>query len=74
MGSNPPTLAHPAAPDPLHLTASRRTPTPAPTPAADAKTMAPKPVASVRMPRRVPYGFHGTWVAEQQLKSQVMWV
>ncbi|KAG2440102.1 hypothetical protein HXX76_004216 [Chlamydomonas incerta] len=40
----------------------------------DAKTMAPKPVASVRMPRRVPYGFHGTWVTEQQLKSQVMWV
>ncbi|KAG2454857.1 hypothetical protein HYH02_000688 [Chlamydomonas schloesseri] len=40
----------------------------------DAKTMAAKPVASVRMPRRVPYGFHGTWVTEQQLKSQIMWV
>lgn len=40
----------------------------------DAHTMAPKPVAAVRMPQRVPYGFHGTWVTEQQIKSQVAWV
>ncbi|GIL45175.1 hypothetical protein Vafri_2503 [Volvox africanus] len=40
----------------------------------NALTMSPTPVASLRMPRRVPYGFHGTWVTEEQLKKQVMWV
>ncbi|GFR51519.1 hypothetical protein Agub_g13935 [Astrephomene gubernaculifera] len=40
----------------------------------DARTMSAKPVTSVRMPRRVPYGFHGTWVSEYQMKAQVMWV
>ncbi|PNH02028.1 Carotenoid 9,10(9',10')-cleavage dioxygenase 1 [Tetrabaena socialis] len=40
----------------------------------DARTMASKPVASLAMPRRVPYGFHGTWVTEAQLKSQVAWI
>ncbi|KXZ51783.1 hypothetical protein GPECTOR_11g227 [Gonium pectorale] len=40
----------------------------------DAVKMGSEPLARIRMPRRVPYGFHGTWVSEQQLKSQVMWV
>ncbi|GLI66025.1 hypothetical protein VaNZ11_009730 [Volvox africanus] len=40
----------------------------------NALTMSPTPVASLRMPRRVPYGFHGTWVTEEQIKKQVMWV
>ncbi|EFJ52660.1 hypothetical protein VOLCADRAFT_85861 [Volvox carteri f. nagariensis] len=39
----------------------------------DARTMASKPMASLLMPRRVPYGFHGTWVSEEKLKKQVHW-
>ncbi|GIL78894.1 hypothetical protein Vretimale_112 [Volvox reticuliferus] len=39
-----------------------------------ARTMSSTPIASLRMPRRVPYGFHGTWVTEEQIKKQVMWV
>jgi hypothetical protein len=29
-----------------------------------------QPVARVRMPRRVPYGFHGLWISEAQLQAQ----
>ncbi|KAJ9507854.1 hypothetical protein QJQ45_021212 [Haematococcus lacustris] len=34
----------------------------------DAKTMSPTPLAQIKLPQRVPYGFHGTWVPEAQLK------
>ncbi|GAB4824146.1 hypothetical protein N2152v2_011192 [Parachlorella kessleri] len=37
----------------------------------DAKTMSCKPVARVRMPRRVPYGFHCLWVSEKDLQTQL---
>ncbi|KAL4524556.1 hypothetical protein Ndes2526A_g06676 [Nannochloris sp. 'desiccata'] len=38
----------------------------------DAKTMSSKPVARVSLAgHRVPYGFHCTWVTEEQLKSQI---
>ncbi|GLC54223.1 hypothetical protein PLESTB_000836900 [Pleodorina starrii] len=40
----------------------------------DARSMASTPLASLRMPRRVPYGFHGTWVTEEQLKKQLHWI
>lgn len=30
----------------------------------DARTMSPTPVASVHLPVRVPYGFHGSWIAD----------
>ena len=30
----------------------------------DAKTMAPEPVAVVKLPQRVPYGFHALFMSE----------
>jgi carotenoid cleavage dioxygenase len=30
----------------------------------DANDFAGEPVAVVRLPRRVPFGFHGSWVAD----------
>jgi len=30
----------------------------------DAKTMAPDPVAIVRLPRRVPHGFHALFISQ----------
>lgn len=36
----------------------------------DAKTMGATPLAIINMPQRVPYGFHGLWLTEEQLASQ----
>jgi carotenoid 9,10(9',10')-cleavage dioxygenase 1 len=36
----------------------------------DAATMSQQPLARVRLPRRVPYGFHSLWVREEQLAAQ----
>lgn len=36
----------------------------------DAATMAATPLAVVALPARVPYGFHGTFVTEAQMKAQ----
>lgn len=38
----------------------------------DAASMASSPVARVILPARVPYGFHGTWVSEEQVKNQIL--
>lgn len=35
--------------------------------ALDARTMDPEPVARVKLPVRIPYGFHGTWVPAGEL-------
>ena len=37
----------------------------------DAKSMSAEPVAKVTLPRRVPYGFHGLHITEEQLKQQL---
>lgn len=36
----------------------------------DAATMSPQPVARLRMPHTVPFGFHGGWVSADQLAEQ----
>jgi carotenoid cleavage dioxygenase-like enzyme len=36
----------------------------------DAKTMSCNPVARVKMPRRVPFGFHGLWMTGKQIHVQ----
>jgi carotenoid 9,10(9',10')-cleavage dioxygenase 1 len=36
----------------------------------DAKTMSPEPLATVQLPQRVPYGFHGMFVTQAQIDSQ----
>ncbi|KAF5827971.1 carotenoid oxygenase [Dunaliella salina] len=35
----------------------------------DAQTMSNTPVAKVKLPQRVPYGFHGTYINDSQLMS-----
>lgn len=37
----------------------------------DAKTMNSKPVARVKLPQRVPYGFHSNFMNEQQFRNQL---
>mmetsp|Transcript_30680 Transcript_30680/g.51662 ORF Transcript_30680/g.51662 Transcript_30680/m.51662 type:complete len:530 (+) Transcript_30680:245-1834(+) len=37
----------------------------------DAKTMSSTPLASVKLPQRVPYGFHASFVEEKLLQAQV---
>ena len=37
---------------------------------SNAHTMSSTPVARVAMPQRVPFGFHGIFLSEQQLQSQ----
>eukprot|EP01104_Vermistella_antarctica_P004847 TRINITY_DN15276_c0_g1_i1.p1 TRINITY_DN15276_c0_g1~~TRINITY_DN15276_c0_g1_i1.p1 ORF type:complete len:596 (+),score=158.51 TRINITY_DN15276_c0_g1_i1:63-1790(+) len=39
----------------------------------DAKTMDSTPIARVAMPRRIPYGFHGKWVSDEQMTTQDGW-
>ena len=36
----------------------------------DAKTMSDTPIAVVNLPQRVPYGFHGIYVSEDQMQHQ----
>jgi carotenoid cleavage dioxygenase-like enzyme len=31
-----------------------------------------KEIALVKMPRRVPYGFHGRWVSQEQIDQQIL--
>jgi carotenoid cleavage dioxygenase len=35
----------------------------------DATDLAAKPVATVRLPRRVPAGFHGSWIPDEALRA-----
>ena len=37
----------------------------------NAQDVTAEPVARVLIPQRVPYGFHGTWVSEEQLSKTV---
>jgi carotenoid cleavage dioxygenase-like enzyme len=36
----------------------------------DAKDVASKPLARVMIPTRVPYGFHGAWIADDRIENQ----
>ena len=36
----------------------------------DATDPAAEPVARVHLPRRVPYGFHGSWISDAELPSR----
>lgn len=36
----------------------------------DAKKMSFPPLARVKLPRRVPFGFHGTWVSRREIDNQ----
>ena len=36
----------------------------------DAATMSSTPVCRLRLPQRVPHGFHCSWVTEAQLQAQ----
>ncbi|KXS15832.1 carotenoid oxygenase [Gonapodya prolifera JEL478] len=36
----------------------------------DAKSMDAKPVARITLPHRVPFGFHGLWVTQEQIEKQ----
>ena len=36
----------------------------------DGKTMSHEPIAIVSLPQRVPFGFHGLWVSEEQIVNQ----
>lgn len=37
----------------------------------NAKTMDPKPICRVAVPRRVPHGFHALWVPRAELDAQL---
>jgi carotenoid cleavage dioxygenase-like enzyme len=37
----------------------------------DGESMEGEPVVRVRVPRKVPYGFHGEWIAEADLQEHV---
>lgn len=37
----------------------------------DAKTFNPQPVARVLLPRRVPHGFHGLWLSDEELQTHL---
>lgn len=36
----------------------------------DAKTMSSTPIARMKIPQKVPVGFHGAWLTEEQIKDQ----
>jgi len=36
----------------------------------DAQTMSSHPLIRVVLPQRIPYGFHGVWIEENQLQNQ----
>eukprot|EP00928_Gymnodinium_smaydae_P007441 TRINITY_DN12670_c0_g2_i4.p2 TRINITY_DN12670_c0_g2~~TRINITY_DN12670_c0_g2_i4.p2 ORF type:complete len:117 (-),score=14.82 TRINITY_DN12670_c0_g2_i4:128-478(-) len=36
----------------------------------DARTMAPTPLAVLRTPQRVPFGFHGIWLSRKDVDDQ----
>ena len=36
----------------------------------DASTMSNEPLATVHLPKRIPYGFHALFMSEEQVQSQ----